>query len=143
MDASFLAGAAAAWGLLMMVFGRFFRCALMLSVRPPSPIDVKKLMEKRVFLGRSFGKTPSNHPAEVALGSCSRSFSFRRPNSSARSWKRILMKILEDDVVSSSVILITPNTDHGSPSVSRRCAKSLATFRSLLVSSLWMVSYCL
>ncbi len=43
-----------------------------------------------------------------------------------------------DDSSSSST---TTTTHHGRASVKRRCAKNLATLRSLLVSSRWMVSY--
>lgn len=34
-------------------------------VRPPSPIEVKKLMAKRVFLGLSRGKSPSKNVCRV------------------------------------------------------------------------------
>ena len=34
-------------------------------VRPPRPIEVKKLIEKRVFFGSSRGKMPSNASASV------------------------------------------------------------------------------
>ena len=33
----------------MIIFGAFFRCARKSSVRPPRPIDVKKLIAKRVL----------------------------------------------------------------------------------------------
>jgi hypothetical protein len=38
--------------------GAFFKCSLNPSVKPPNPIEVKKLMAKRVFLGLSLGKSP-------------------------------------------------------------------------------------
>lgn len=41
-------------------FGAFFRCSLSPSVKPPRPIDVKKLIAKRVFLALSVGKRPEN-----------------------------------------------------------------------------------
>jgi len=42
----------------MIRFGAVRRCSLSSSVRPPRPIEVKKLIAKRVFLGLSFGKSP-------------------------------------------------------------------------------------
>jgi hypothetical protein len=51
------------------------------------------------------------------------------------------MKMREDEVVSSSVSLMQPSTSHGSASVAKRCAKNLATLRSLLVSRRWMREY--
>jgi len=68
-------------------------------VRPPRPIDVKKLMEKRVFLGLSRGNSPRKCSAMV--GSCRRAFSLRSPRNSAIVWKRNLMKIRELLVVSA------------------------------------------
>ena len=55
----------------------FFKKSRNSSVKPPRPIDVKKLMAKRVFLGLSFGKMPSKKTCIVS--SWSRSFSFGRP----------------------------------------------------------------
>lgn len=88
----------------MMRRGMFFRYSRKLSVRPPRPIEVKKLMANRVFLGLSFGKMPSNE--SCIIGSDNLSFSLRRPRCSESSWKRILMKIRDDDVVCSSVSLM-------------------------------------
>uniref|UniRef100_A0A1B0ABG1 RAB3GAP2_C domain-containing protein n=1 Tax=Glossina pallidipes TaxID=7398 RepID=A0A1B0ABG1_GLOPL len=39
--------------------GAFFRNCLNSSVKPPKPMEVKKLIENRVFRGLSFGKTPA------------------------------------------------------------------------------------
>jgi len=41
------------------VLGIAFKWSLKSSVRPPKPIDVKKLMANLVFLGSSRGKSPS------------------------------------------------------------------------------------
>lgn len=49
---------------------------------------------------------------------------------------RILMNMRLDEVVASSLSRIDSKQVHGSASVYRRCAKNLATFLSLLVSSL-------
>lgn len=84
--------------------GADFRCSRRSAVSPPRPIDVKKLMANRVFLGRSLGNRPSK--ASCNVGSFILSFSFGRPMYSHNSWNRILMKIRLDDVVSSSVSLI-------------------------------------
>jgi hypothetical protein len=46
---------------------------------------------------------------------------------SAISWNRILTKMREDEVVSSSVITMYSMSPHGSASVCKRCAKNLAT----------------
>lgn len=40
-------------------FGAFFKCSRNSAVSPPSPIEVKKLIAKRVFLGSSRGNRPS------------------------------------------------------------------------------------
>ena len=48
-------------------------------------------------------------------GSLSRSRSFLRPRYSATSWKRILMKMREEEVVSSSVTTMYSSVPHGSP----------------------------
>jgi len=108
-------------------------------VIPPRPIDVKKLIAKRVFFGLSFGKRPSKKTAIVS--SCRRAFSFGSPIYCESSWNRILMKIREDDVVVSSVIAIVDMTLQGIASAYNNCAKNFATFRNLFVSSRWIVSY--
>lgn len=41
-----------------LTLGICLRCSLKSSVRPPSPIDVKKLIENLVFLGLSLGNIP-------------------------------------------------------------------------------------
>lgn len=46
-------------------------------------------------------------------------------------------------VVSSSVRRMQPSTPQLIASLASRCANSLATLRSLLVSSRWMMEYCL
>ena len=61
----------------------------------------------------------------------------------AITWKSTLMKMREDDVVSSSVITRYSITPHGSASECSRCAKNLAMLRSLLVSRRWIIAYCL
>jgi hypothetical protein len=45
-------------------------------------------------------------------------------------------------VVSSSVSRMHCSTPQLMASLASRCANSLATLRSLLVSSLWMMAYC-
>ena len=55
------AAAAVAACCAAISLGRFFNTSRMLSVSPPRPMEVKKLMENRMFLGVSFGKSPSNH----------------------------------------------------------------------------------
>ena len=72
-----------------------------------------------------------------------RSRSSLRPMYSATSWKSTLMKIRDEEVVSSSVITRYSITPHGSASEWIRCAKNLATLRSLFVSSRWIIAYCL
>ena len=101
------------------------------SVRPPSPIAVQKLIAKRVFFEVSLGKRPSK---ELAMcGSVRRSRSARSPMYSAISWKSTLMKMRDDEVVSSSVMTTYSITPQGSASEWIRCAKNLAMLRSLLV----------
>ena len=56
---------------------------------------------------------------------------------SATSWKSTLIKMRLEEVVSSSVMTRYSITPHGSASECTRCAKNLATLRSLFVSSLW------
>jgi len=81
--------------------GMFFKYSLRLSVIPPRPMEVKKLMENLVFFGWSLGKIDSKEPC--MLGSFSLSLSRRMPRCSDNSWNKIFMKIREEDVVSSSV----------------------------------------
>lgn len=76
-------GAGAAAAAAAMRFGALARCSLRPSVSPPSPMAVQKLMAKRVFLGESFGKRPSNDCCWLV--SLSRSRSFFRPMYSAIS----------------------------------------------------------
>lgn len=80
----------------------------MTYVSPPRPIDVKKLMAKRVLRGLSLGNRPSKDTAKnlqqfkthdshmeshVTYGSLSLSFSFCKPMYSANSWNIILTNI--------------------------------------------------
>lgn len=46
-------------GAKMGIFGTEAKCSLKSSVSPPRPIEVKKLIANRVFLGLSRGKSPS------------------------------------------------------------------------------------
>ena len=85
----------------IIILGAFLRCSRSCSVRPPRPIEVKKLMANLVFLGLSLGNNPVKWCA-IEL-SCIRSFIFANPKCSHRSWNKILIKIREDDVVSSSL----------------------------------------
>jgi hypothetical protein len=124
----------------MIIFGKFFRCSRSSSVKPPRPMEVKKLMANLVFLGVSLGIIPWKYSAMPA--SCSRWFSFLRPSASESSWKRILMKMRDDDVVASSVSWRYARHVHETASVERRCAKNLAVFLSLFVSRRWIVEYC-
>jgi len=42
----------------MIIFGAFLRCSLSISVKPPRPIEVKKLIANRVLRGLSRGNRP-------------------------------------------------------------------------------------
>jgi hypothetical protein len=121
--------------------GAFARCSRKPSVMPPSPMAVQKLMAKRVFLGESMGKRPSKEGC--IAGSERRSLSCLRPRYSAISWKRTLMKMREEEVVSASVMTRYSITPHGSAFEWIRWPKNLAMLRSLLVSSRWIMAYCL
>ena len=124
----------------MIRLGASLRCLRSASVRPPRPIEVKKLMAKRVSRGFSRGKRPAK--TSDMYWSLNRSRSVARPRCSASSWQRILTKIRDDDVVSSSLSRTYSRHVQGSASVSSRCAKNLATFRSLFVSRRWIIAYC-
>lgn len=136
----------------------FFRCSRSSSVKPPKPIDVKKLIENRVFLGLSLGKSPAKCSWNVLQKKCnnlrhiklragksywslSRAFSLPSPMYSDSSWNRILMNILLELLVSSSFSFMISSTSQLIASVKSRCAKNLLTFRSLFASSLWVVAY--
>ncbi|WVZ23247.1 hypothetical protein V8G54_001791 [Vigna mungo] len=95
--------------------GIFFKYSRRFSVRPPRPMDVKKLMQNRVFFGLSFGNMDSKD--SCIIGSFNRSFSSRIPRCSDNSWKRILINIREEEVVSSSVRRIYDKTCQGKASV--------------------------
>mmetsp|Transcript_18128 Transcript_18128/g.53974 ORF Transcript_18128/g.53974 Transcript_18128/m.53974 type:complete len:581 (+) Transcript_18128:14-1756(+) len=134
------AARAAAICCSMIRLGASLRCLRSASVRPPRPIEVKKLMAKRVSRGFSRGKRPAK--TSDMYWSLNRSRSVARPRCSASSWQRILTKIRDDDVVSSSLSRTYSRHVQGSASVSSRCAKNLATFRSLFVSRRWIIAYC-
>jgi len=79
------------------------------SVSAPSPILVKKLMEKRAFCTESRGNSPSRwgfKPFSEAALSEILSTRFCRPRFEAISCIKILMKIRDDAVVVSSVSLM-------------------------------------
>lgn len=42
-----------------LTFGAVFKCSLKSAVKPPKPIEVKKLMANLVFFGSSRGNSPS------------------------------------------------------------------------------------
>mmetsp|Transcript_5587 Transcript_5587/g.18266 ORF Transcript_5587/g.18266 Transcript_5587/m.18266 type:complete len:213 (-) Transcript_5587:275-913(-) len=132
-------GAAAAAAAIRL--GASARCCRRPSVRPPRPMAVQKLIAKRVFFGVSLGKRPRKEGAIDS--SLSRWRSVLRPMYSAVSWKRILMKMREDEVVSSSEMTMYSSTPHGSASECNTCANSFATLRSLFVSRRWIIVYCL
>mmetsp|Transcript_20365 Transcript_20365/g.28209 ORF Transcript_20365/g.28209 Transcript_20365/m.28209 type:complete len:223 (-) Transcript_20365:1413-2081(-) len=124
----------------MIIFGMFFKYSRKLSVNPPRPIEVKKLIAKRVLRGISFGNTPLKY--SVIEESLRRVLSWRRFMASDSSWNKILIKMREEEVVSSSVITMFLSTVQGSASVANKCAKNLAVFLNLFVSSRWIMSYC-
>lgn len=78
------------------------------SVNTPIPIAVKKLMLKRVFFGLSVGNMPAS--AGWRSSALRRSVSPFMPTPCAKSSIKILMKIREDEVVSSSFSLMTWKT---------------------------------
>jgi hypothetical protein len=78
----------------------FLRYSLIPSVSTPIPMAVKKLMLKRVLRGLSMGKIPAN--AGSRASSFILSDNFFIPIFWASSSIKILMKIREDEVVSSS-----------------------------------------
>jgi hypothetical protein len=78
----------------------FLRYSLIPSVNTPIPMAVKKLMLKRVLRGLSIGKMPAKAGARVSSAILSDSFFI--PKFWANSSIRILIKIREDEVVSSS-----------------------------------------
>jgi len=124
-----------------MIFrGIFLRWSRKPSVSPPSPIEVKKLMLKRVLRGLLRGKSPMKH--SCMNGSSRRVRIFFSPMNSANSWKRILMKIRDEDVVSSSLSWTYSKHVQGSASVCNKWAKNFATFLNLFVSYLWIDWYC-
>ena len=75
-------------------------------------------MANRVFFGLSMGNMPAK--AGARSGILNLSTNLLTPISSNISCIMILMKIREEDVVSSSFILTTFNTAHEIPSEARR-----------------------
>lgn len=71
------------------------------SVSTPIPMAVKKLMLKRVLRGSSMGKMPPREGSRTS--SFILSLNFFMPMPWASSSMRILMKIRDEDVVSSSL----------------------------------------
>jgi hypothetical protein len=118
----------------------FLSQSRMPSVRTPMPIAVKKLMEKRVLLwsSASVGKTPAR--LSCSIGSLKRATTSFWPRNERSSSKRILMKIRELDVVSSSFSLTARKTCHPMASVANRWAKNWAMMRRRFVSKRWIVS---
>jgi len=116
----------------------FLRNSRISSVMLPMPMAVKKLMEKRVLRGLSLGKRPSR--LDWRASSRMRSVSFFMLRACARSSKRILMKMRELEVVSSSLRWMTERTCQPIASEARRWPKNWAMILSLLVSYLWIVS---
>lgn len=94
---------AASFALAKISFGAFLRNSRKSSVSGPSPIDVKKLMAYRVLRTLSFGNMPANHDFISSSLDSNRCLTFAIPIASAISWITILIKIREDDVVSSSL----------------------------------------
>ena len=67
----------------MIIFGMFLRCSRKSSVKPPRPMEVKKLIANLTFFGVSRGMMPWKYSA--MLGSFKRSLSLRRPSASESS----------------------------------------------------------
>ena len=63
----------------------------MTYVKPPRPMEVKKLIANLVSFGLSLGKIPSN--AEANIGSLNFSLSLGGPINSLNSWNKILTKM--------------------------------------------------
>lgn len=103
-------------------WGKFLRYSRMSSVRRPMPMAVKKLMAKRVCTGLSLG----NMPVRLGCNTSSRSLVARvvMPIAWEISSKSILMKIREEDVVSSSLRWMMERTCQPIPSLLRRCPKN-------------------
>ena len=108
------------------------------SVTRPKPILVKKLMENRVLRGWSRGNMCSKYPC--IDGSRKRAASAGRPSSDCISFMRILIKIREEDVVSSSFMYTTSKLAQLMLSVASSAPKKRAMLRSLFVSYRWIVS---
>lgn len=94
----------------MISRGIFFKYSRKFSVRPPSPIEVKKLMENLVFFGLSLGNIDSNESCIV--GSVRRSFNSRIPKCSDNSYtiKTKIQKLTSTKIVKNTTFLISmPN----------------------------------
>lgn len=116
----------------------FFKYSRIPSVNMPIPMAVKKLMLNLVFFGSSVGNMPVS--AGCSSSNFMRSASPFMPRPCARSSIKILMKIRDDDVVSSSLSLTEWKTCQPIPSDVSRWPKNWAMIRSRLVSKRWMVS---
>lgn len=75
-------------------------------------------------------------PSGAGLSVSKRCFNVTIPIASAISCTKILMKIREELVVSSSFKCMQDNTPHEIESVCNKCPNNLATFLNLFVSNL-------
>ena len=114
------------------------RCSRIRSVTTPAPILVKKLIENRV----SFGLPSGNMLAYASCidGSLNRSASTLRPRCDCSSENRILMKMRDEEVVSSSVMCTASKHAQLMLSEASSAPKKRAMLRSRFVSYRWMVS---
>lgn len=96
------------------------------------PIAVKKLMLNRVFFGLSVGNIPAVAAASSSL--LSFSVSVFIPTPCARSSINILMKIRDEEVVSSSLSLMTWNISQLIASLLSKCPKNCAIILNRFVS---------
>jgi len=90
----------------------------MLSVIAPMPIAVKKLMLNLVLRGLSIGKMLIKDG--WSWSAFMRSCNFFIPMDCVNSSNRILMKIRDDDVVSSSFMWMTDRTSQPMASEAKR-----------------------
>jgi len=99
----------------IIFFGAAAWCARRSSVRPPRPMEVKKLIANRVFFGISFGNKPPKAPC--MYGSANFWFIASMPINSETSIINSLIKMRLDDVVSFSFKWIISRTCHVTASV--------------------------
>jgi hypothetical protein len=97
-SSSFLAACACA----RIILGAFFKNSRKPSVNGPNPIEVKKLMAYRVLRTLSFGNISLYHSTKTGSSVSNLSLSLAIPMASAISCTKILTKIRDDEVVSSS-----------------------------------------